>query len=247
MSQSYLLWMCSPTYPGNNLLCCTVYVAVLSTLDVLSYTTNSSMLKEFGTSRSPIYSGCALLPLVKLVMLLSPGRRSPIYSGCALLHDIGEEKENISPSQSYLLWMCSPTFSPLKSFSYGASQSYLLWMCSPTQTFIWLQLFGLWSQSYLLWMCSPTETADFKTVCFTVAVLSTLDVLSYPYLSKKGYNLLHSNLLQIAILTKMPAQNPILQFFRCTFCNLYPVTKPLFLTKNEKLRMFKILIMSNLS
>ncbi len=83
------------------------------------------------------------------------------------------------------------------------SQSYLQWMCSPT-AMILPNVQGIVSQSYLQWMCSPTFKSvstmkpsscrspiyngcallhDNRSYTYnetTVAVLSTMDVLSYP-------------------------------------------------------------------
>ena len=61
-----------------------ISVAVLSTLDVLSYFKDISGEKELLRRRSPIYSGCALL-LKDINVAFLIKSRSPIYSGCALL------------------------------------------------------------------------------------------------------------------------------------------------------------------
>ena len=89
VSQSYLLWMCSPT------ICVPV--------------------KLWGNNcRSPIYSGCALLLPIGFAGTSGIYGRSPIYSGCALLRGAGKRRRGYAiMSQSYLLWMCSPTW-PVK-------------------------------------------------------------------------------------------------------------------------------------
>ena len=80
--------MCSPTCLRLNALITPLYVAVLSTLDVLSYDTLVYLTPITDTGRSPIYSGCALLHAGSEHEFPVIGGRSPIYSGCALLQKI---------------------------------------------------------------------------------------------------------------------------------------------------------------
>ena len=65
-----------------------INVAVLSTLDVLSYMPTLKRLNHTFICRSPIYSGCALLHAGSEHEFPVIGGRSPIYSGCALLQKI---------------------------------------------------------------------------------------------------------------------------------------------------------------